>query len=127
MFQTIAMSFVLGYAALVGMARFSAKSRKSYYGQTMETDPASPDAPERMSRGKRLWAIGFLTVWLFGWTFGVYVALETRLGLSPGQEGYIFMTIWLAAAIPAWFFVVWILFRLYRGDDVDMEFDGDGD
>ena len=126
---------------LVGVYWMFRKPKKtSYYGQTLgnapspyeaskpvlaaERDPDVADLPEKMSLGKRLYGIVFLSVWLSGWSVGCYLALQERLKLSYGDEGYIFLTIWLAIAIPGWFLAVWTLLRLLRGDEVEFNTDG---
>ncbi|MEM7752648.1 MAG: hypothetical protein AAF230_04485 [Pseudomonadota bacterium] len=126
--------FLLGVLFVFGLP----KRKKTYYGQTMdapapeppklvhETDLGKPEEPEELTLGKRVAAIAFLSFWLTGWTAGCYFALITAAELSYGDEGYIFIRIWLALAIPAWFFVAWTLFRLFRGDNVEISFDGDG-
>ena len=108
------------------------RKTKTYYGQTFEDrshDPvvATQNEPKTpMSRGARIYGIGFMTVWLTGWTFGCYLAFGTWMMLEWGEEGSIFLLVWLSFAIPAWFLAAWTLVRLIRGDDVDIEF-GDGD
>ena len=121
---------------------FRSPRKKVYYGQTFEEKPPvgehppvrdvleggkseDDDAPKELTPGTRIAAILFLGVWLTFWTFGCYFALVTAAELSYGEEGYIFLRIWLAMAIPAWFIVAWTLFRLLRGDHVDISFDGD--
>lgn len=117
------------------------RRKKTYYGQTLgdvpspyekpalvakgdDADDASEE-PEKMSFSKRMSGITFLSVWLLLWSGGCYAALSVRLTLSPGDEGYIFMTIWLLFAIPAWFIAAWTLFRLLRGDEVEFNTDDD--
>lgn len=106
---------------------------KRFYGQTMRdpvlptAEPGEVDAPEKMSLTKRLFAVAFFSVWLTVWTAGCYMAGRTWLGLSWGDEGYIFLLIWLTLAIPAWFIVAVLLLRLLKGDDVQLSFDGDAD
>lgn len=136
--------FLLFVAGVFWM--FRGPKKKTYYGQALG-DVSSPyevrelpapegqdsdadegaDAPEKLSLGKRIWGIVFLSVWLTGWSFGCYFAIQERLKLSYGDEGYIFLTIWLAIAIPGWFFAAWTLFRLLRGDEVEFNMDGDAD
>ena len=106
---------------------------KRYYGQTMRDavqsadEPGEVDAPEKMSLAKRLFAVTFFSVWLTVWTAGCYMAGRAWLGLSWGDEGYIFLLIWLTLAIPAWFIVFAVLLRLLKGEDVELSFDGDAD
>lgn len=116
------------------------RAKPRYYGQTFG-DPVSPydkvesEAPsvagdnleEKVKRSARLSTIVFLSVWLTGWTIGCFFALRTWVSLSYGEEGFIFLTIWLAMAIPAWFFVAWTLVRMIRGDEVEFSGDEDGD
>lgn len=127
--------FLLFGAGVLWMLRKPKK--KVYFGQTFEEKPRPPeivhqndveddDTPKELTVGARIGAILFFSVWLTGWTFGCYFALTTAAGLSYGEEGYIFLRIWLAMAIPAWFFVAWTLFRLLRGDNVEFSSDGDG-
>ena len=115
---------------------FGKPRKKVYYGQSFEEDPPSPklvvkndvedeDEPKKLTPAARIGAILFFSVWLTGWTFGCYLALTTAAELSYGEEGYIFLRIWLAMAIPAWFFAAWTLFRLLRGDNVEFSSDVD--
>jgi hypothetical protein len=117
---------------------FGRPRKRVYYGQTFEEKPPSPElvvqnddateeTPKELTPGARLGAILFLSIWLIVWTAGCHMALITAVDLSYGEEGYIFLRIWLAVAIPAWFFVAWTLFRLLRGDNVEISFDGDSD
>ncbi|MEM9427035.1 MAG: hypothetical protein AAGA06_10070 [Pseudomonadota bacterium] len=134
--------FLLFVAGVFWM--FRKPRKKSFYGQTLgenprvkwerpaivpsaDTEVDASDTPEKMSLGKRLYGIVFLIFWLSIWTSGCFVALKARLAMSFGDEGYIFLTIWLALAIPAWFLAAWTLFRLLRGDQVEFSSDGDGD
>lgn len=124
---------------------FRGSKKKTYYGQTLGDAPSPyehpgppilvsdndlerepSEEPEKMSLGKRIGGIVFLSIWLTIWSFGCYVALTTAAQLSYGEEGYIFLRVWLAMAIPAWFLAAWTLFRLLRGDHVEFSFDGDG-
>lgn len=115
------------------------KRRKSYYGQTLQdtapkagdtfdpqTDPDEVNA-EPMSRAKRLGAILFLSVWITFWTGAIVVCWGALRELSYGEQGFIFLRIWLVGASVGWIFVAYTLFRLIRGDDIDIQFDGDGD
>lgn len=126
--------FLLGlFVALAVFLYFARPKKKRPYGQTFDDvePPASKPVetedtlPEKLSRKKRLGGIAFLIVWLSIWTFGIFVAGSTWLSMSQGEVGYVFLMIWLVFAIPAWFFAAWILFRLLRGDDVDIRFDGE--
>lgn len=128
--------FLVFAAGVIWM--FRKPKKKVHYGQTFEdTQPPSKvrrrdldnneGAPKEMTPGARLGLILVLSVWLSFWTFGCFMALTTAAELSYGQEGFIFLHIWLALAIPAWFFVAWTLFRLFRGDNVGISFDGDAD
>ena len=131
--------FVLFVVGVYWMLRYPRK--KVYYGQSFEEPPPKPgskptlvhsnarddteDGPKELTRGGRIAAIVFLSVWLSFWTVGCYFALGEAARLSYGDEGYIFIRIWLAIAIPGWFFAAWTLFRLFRGDHVEINFDGD--
>jgi len=128
--------FLLFVAGVFWM--FRPRRKKVYYGQTFEEKPPPPklvvqneiedeDEPKELTFGARLGAIVFFSVWLTGWSFGCYFALTSAAALSYGEEGYIFLRVWLAMAIPAWFFVAWTLFRLLRGDHVEFSSDSDGD
>ena len=118
---------------VVALLRFWWRRRRphDYYGQSMgqpeppRPQPVEPDLPKKMTMAGRLFAIVFFSVWLTGWTAGCYMAGRAWLGLSFGDEGYIFLLVWLAIAVPGWFFAAWTLFRLLRGDDVELSFDGD--
>ncbi|MEO9825486.1 MAG: hypothetical protein ABJF50_13800 [Paracoccaceae bacterium] len=121
------------FAALVAYVHFKRSKKKRLYGQTFD-DVASPklkpvatdDAlPEKLTLKRRLAGIAFLTFWLCIWTLGIYVAGHTWLSMSQGEVGYTLLMLWLVVAIPAWFFAAWTLFRLLRGDDIKIEFDGD--
>lgn len=123
-FWDVTTVFVLSYVLIAGVAFLTRVRRQTYFGQTIEHD-RSGDVPEPMSRGKRVFLIAFLTVWLFGWTFGVLLVLAEWRSTTSQSDDFIFMSIWLCVGIPGWFFVAWTLFRLYRGDDVDVNMDGD--
>ncbi|MGR3513656.1 MAG: hypothetical protein ACU0GG_12915 [Paracoccaceae bacterium] len=136
--------FLLFVVSVIWMLR--RRKKKAYYGQTLgdvpspyaRAEPPNPvddtvadadpgEDPEPMTLGKRIGGIVFLSVWLTGWSFGCYFAIQERMRLSYGDEGYIFLTIWLAIAIPGWFIAAWTLFRLLRGDEVEFNMDGDAD
>lgn len=112
---------------------FTRSKKKRLYGQTYDdveppaSKPVKADEtlPEKLGFKKRLGGIAFLIVWLSIWTFGVFVAGSTWLFMSQGEVGYVFLMIWLVFAVPAWFFAAWTLFRLLRGDDIDIKFDGE--
>ena len=58
--------------------------------------------------------IGFLSLWLAGWTLGiVFMAVMLLVGGMDGEGS--FPLIWLGFASVAWVFVVWMLFWLIRG------------
>ncbi len=131
---------VIALALVVGYFLVTVRSRRERqdFGRTSEKMPTprqpkskhpenGEDDPEPLTMGKRIGAIAFLSFWLSIWSVGCYFALVTRVGMQYGEEGFIFLTIWLGVAIPAWFFVAWTLLRLLRGDHVDIRFDGDGD
>ncbi|MEM7632758.1 MAG: hypothetical protein AAF227_12225 [Pseudomonadota bacterium] len=132
---------ILFGAILIVVFALLRRREKTYYGQTLGDVPSPYDKPvkvaksddednvseepEKMSFGKRLSGIAFLSVWLLLWSGGCYAALSVRMTLSPGDEGYIFMTLWLLLAIPAWFIAAWTLFCLLRGDEVEFNMDDD--
>lgn len=139
---SVAELILLAVLAAIAFSAMRRRRKKTYYGQTLG-EPSSPyespveqpevqaasdtdETPEKLTLGKRIFGICFLSVWLSIWSVGCYVALTAVTQIRYGEEGYIFLRIWLALAIPAWFFAAWQLFRLLRGDDVELDFDGDG-
>lgn len=132
---------LIGLLILVGVfwLRRRLRREKRYYGQTFDENPSESAAEARvhasdpkeedtkMTRVDRVYAIVFLCIWLPFWTVGCLFAFQEWQQLSYGDEGFIFMSIWLAAAIPGWFFGAWMFIRLLRGDDINMTMDGDAD
>lgn len=126
--------------ALLFWLRQKFRRPKKYYGQTAEVSPRAEDAAEPtlnqgeegaesppMTSGQRVYAITFLTVWLPFWTVACYFAFQEWSPLSFGDEGFIFLGIWLTFAIPGWLIAAWTLFRLLCGDNISLTFDGDAD
>jgi hypothetical protein len=105
-------------------------------GDKPAAPPIEPQEPERTTRGwnprfgpyparvfyagqKRpvIWVvIGFLCLWLFGWTLGIIFAITAfSAQVSGGGGGDMFLLFWLTIALAGWVFAVWVLFWLFRG------------
>lgn len=74
--------------------------------------PASdtPEDAKTMSRAGRIALSVFLTLWLFGWSVGIYNA---ALGAVAGDDA--FLVIWLIFAVAGWIVVASILYKAIAG------------
>ena len=97
-------------------------ARRVGFGDGGRTRPAPSDPRFRKPLLKALtgskarpivWIVmGFLGFWLVGWTAAIAVALNTVIA-DPGGEP--FLWVWLAFALLAEAFALWVLIMIVRG------------
>ena len=143
--QTLNTAFwiILALSVIVYLfRRWKARKPERFYGQTMGDPGSKPvqnstpklvfereadaetDLPEHyISPSERVGHLAFMLVWITGWSFGVFFAARSWLSMSLGEEGFIFLSFWLAFAIPGWFFAAWVIFKLLRGDHFEINSD----
>lgn len=73
------------------------------------------DSPAGRRRAKWI-IVGFLSIWLAGWSYGLLQAFST-FGSSSGF-GAIFMGVWILFGALGWVVVVFILFMLLFGKEL---------
>ncbi len=78
--------------------------------------PAPAREKDGMSAVGRLLLGLFLTVWLIGWSAGIYFAASAMFG---GDGPAFFLAIWLAFAIFGWIIAVRFLFRIVAGQPIN--------
>jgi hypothetical protein len=91
-------------------------ARRVGFGEAGSGGPGS-GGTENSSVGLFRWLlIGFLAIWICGWSTGIFVAGRAFFGPSS-QDPFIraFLIFWLIFALFFWGFVVSVIFRLLRG------------
>jgi hypothetical protein len=79
-------------------------------------DPLIPrDNSPRGKQQARWIIIAFLSVWLAGWSYGIYTAFEAFTRSSGGTS--LFLLVWLTGAGIGWAFAVVILFVMLFGKE----------
>lgn len=86
-----------------------------------DTRPQSPSCseiapPKHASAAARWLLISFLTIWLSGWTTGIWFAISGLIESGAEDPALAaFLGVWITFALGGWVFVVWVLFRLLAG------------
>ena len=99
-------------ARRVGFKDAQAGGRRDHHSNsTADADEAAPNAG-----GFRWFLIGFLTIWLAGWTAGIVFAFAGYAEAAAKDMFLgVFLFVWIVFALAGWVFVVRILVRLLRG------------
>lgn len=80
--------------------------------------PGDPVKKEPMGLGARIFSVGFLSIWLIGWSGGiVFAAVQLITGSDFSR---FFLVIWLAAATVAWYFAAKTLVNLVKNRPVTL-------
>ncbi|MEM7522368.1 MAG: hypothetical protein AAF360_01115 [Pseudomonadota bacterium] len=81
-------------------------------------DEADGDRPKGLKGRKRLIPAFFLTLWLIGWTFGIFYVSTALLGETGASDGFgsLAMTVWLILAVIGWLIGARALRRVLRGE-----------
>lgn len=96
------------------MARRIGFGNKPVDKEPVQANDRAAPAPAKPAIAARLFGVGFLSVWLIGWTAGIVFAIRQAL-VEEAVFARGFLIFWSVAAIIGWIFAVRALFGLLMG------------
>lgn len=107
----------------------TARDGRRAFEQLKKEHPEIAESAEAVGRGAkgcaRVFAGGFLLLWLTGWSAGIlFAGSELLRGLRTGDDAgaTAFLAVWVSVAVIAWLFAVRALIGVARGEDLSKVF-----